>query len=159
MEATQRFVTASHPGVQGLISHDGRTPTSRYWSGGAAYVLMCAQCGLEPSRIGYPGNCLCMCYKCCKPVHGHGAIEWFDMGMFGREVKRVLLCEDCGGVEVCAIPIGTRECKTKRKRPHRVSPPPPVDGPAAADAAIAVAAAPAVAADIAVEHYVYYGCD
>jgi hypothetical protein len=64
-----------------------------------------------------------MCYKCCKPVHGHGAIEWFDMGMFGREVKRVLLCEDCGGVEVCAIPIGTRECKTKRKRPRHVSPP------------------------------------
>ena len=80
------------------------------------------------------------------------------MGMFGREVKRVLLCEDCGGIEVCAIPIGTRECKTKRKRPRRVSPAPPlpVDGPAAADAAIADAA---VAADIAVEHVVYYGCD
>ncbi len=72
-------------------------------------------------------------------------------GLGVAHARRVLLCEDCGGVEVCSIPIGTRECKTKRRR---LSPGPlqPVDGPAAADADAAAPAA-IVAADVAVAEH------
>jgi hypothetical protein len=109
MLPTQRYVTASSQRVQGLISLDGRSRKSRLWDGGAAYVLMCAQCGLEPSRPCYPSNCMCMCDTCSEPLRGHGA----HMAVDGK-VK--LLCRKCGGREVEVVPIGTREVKVKRPR-------------------------------------------
>jgi hypothetical protein len=140
MLPTQRYVTASSQQVQGLISLDGRSRKSRLWDGGAAYVLMCVQCGLEPSRPNHTSNCMCMCEICSGPLRGHGAPVSVD-----GKVK--LLCRKCGGREVDVVPIGTREVKVKRSRssyiPHvlRITPscptpppPPHLHLPAAAPA-------------------------
>jgi hypothetical protein len=115
LPATQRYVTAGSV-VRGTISFDGRSDKSTYWRGGAAYVLMCHTCGLEPSKLGHASKCMCMCEGCSKPLNGHGAP--MPTGIDGR-VK--MLCKRCGGRKQEVIPIGTVETKAKRPRASATS--------------------------------------
>ena len=167
LPTTHRYVTAHHE--RGRISLDGRSETSKYWAGGAAYDPVCATCGLAPTRSDKPGvasNCFCMCDTCKRPLNGLGSLVPLDAdNPLGPKHH---LCAKCGGDAAEVIPICTREVKAKRPRSSylpwtaRPCPPPPVDGPAPADAAViadAAAAAVIVAAVAEPEHYVYYGCD
>ncbi len=94
------FVTAGSQ--HGNISYDGHSESSSVWRGGAAYVQMCLTCGLEPGRAGYVSNCLCMCKRCCRVLHGHG--------------DESRLCDNCGGGRPEITSIGTVEVKAKRPR-------------------------------------------
>ena len=174
LPTTHRYVTANHE--RGRISLDGRSETSKFWAGGAAYDPMCATCGLAPIRRDRPGlssNCFCMCNIFKKPLNGLGSLVPLDADNPGGPKHHV--CADCGGDAAEVLPICTREVKAKRPRssylPWHARPCPT---PAAADTAIVDAAAAAeidaVVADAAAaavivaavaepEHYVYYGCD
>ena len=100
---TQRFVTAASQ--RGLISFDGRSPTSPAYFGGSAYVVMCRSCGLEPiGRAGYHSNCICCCKTCSRLLNGRGNWE--------------RLCDRCSGsVTQETVPIGTTHVKAKPSRP------------------------------------------
>lgn len=100
---TQRFVTAASQ--RGLISFDGRSPTSPAYFGGSAYVVMCRSCGLEPiGRPGYHSNCICCCKTCSRLLNGRGNLE--------------RLCDMCSGsVTHETVPIGTTHIKAKPARP------------------------------------------
>jgi hypothetical protein len=159
LPTTHRYVTAHHE--RGRISLDGRSETSKYWAGGAAYEPMCATCGLAPTRSDRPGiasNCFCMCDTCKRPLNGLGSLVPLDAD--DPDGPKHHLCANCGGDRAEVIPIGSREVKVKRPRssylPWHARPCPttsPVVGAAAAaDAAI-------VAVAVADECYIYYGCD
>jgi hypothetical protein len=115
LPTTHRYVTAHHE--RGRISLDGRSETSKYWAGGAAYDLMCATCGLAPIRRDRPGlasNCFCMCDTCKRPLYGLGSLVPLDADNPGGPKHHV--CADCGGDAAEVIPICTREVKAKRPR-------------------------------------------
>jgi hypothetical protein len=99
-QPAQWFVTAGSQ--RGSISYDGYAESSTVWRGGAAYVQMCLTCGLEPGRVGYVSNCLCLCKRCCRVLHGHG--------------DESRLCDNCGGGRPVITSIGTVEVKAKRPR-------------------------------------------
>jgi hypothetical protein len=167
LPTTHRYVTAHHE--RGHISMDGRSETSKFWAGGAAYDPMCATCGLAPIRSDRPGlasNCFCMCDTCKRPLHGLGSLVPLDADNPGGLKHH--LCAKCGGDAAEVIPICTREVKAKRPRssylPWHARPcPTPPDATAsiveAAAAAATVAVAAADVADAAVVCYIYYGCD
>ena len=168
LPTTHRYVTAHHE--RGRISLDGRSETSKYWAGGAAYDPMCATCGLAPTRSDRPGlasNCFCMCDTCKRPLNGLGSLVPLDADVPDGPTHH--LCAKCGGDAAEVIPICTREVKAKRPRSSylpwntRPCPPPPdanavIVQAAAAAAIVAVVAADAVA-DAANICYIYYGCD
>ena len=160
LPTTHRYVTAHHE--RGRISLDGRSETSKYWAGGAAYEPMCATCGLAPIRRDRPGlasNCFCMCHTCNNPLNGLGSLVPLDADV--PDGPKHHLCVKCGGDAAAAIPICTREVKLKRARASylpwhaRPCPTPPVvaavDDSAVAAAIVQEAQAVAVAvADAAV---------
>ena len=121
----------------GVISHDGRSATSKIWEQGSAYVRMCPTCGLEPSRPGKSSNCMCLCNLsqggCGKPLYGQK------------------LCGQCGWGSYSPDPpsIATVHIKAKRAR----QPP---------QSSVSVAALPyvevaVVGASAAVRSYVDFG--
>ena len=115
MLPAHRYVTANSQ--RGRISLDGRSETSKYWAGGAAYDPMCATCGLAPTRSDRPGiasNCFCMCDTCKRPLNGLGSLVPLDAdNPLGPKHH---LCAECGGDAAEVIPICTREVKAKRPR-------------------------------------------
>ena len=145
MLPTHRYVTAN--AMRGSISMDGRSETSKYWAGGAAYDPMCATCGLAPTRRDRPGlasNCFCMCDTCKKPLNGLGSLVPLDAN--APDGPKHHLCVKCGGDAAEVIPICTREVKSKRSRtsylPWHARPCPASDvAVPAEDAAIVAAAA------------------
>ena len=108
---TQLFVTANSQ--KGFISMDGRSEKSRFWAGGAAYVVMCVKCGLEPSRQGSVSNCFCMCDACAAPLNGRGSVRTSSDVNPG---KAQIVCQRCGGQGNSVVPICTREVRAKRSR-------------------------------------------
>ena len=164
MLPAHRNVTANSE--RGRISLDGRSETSKYWAGGAAYELMCATCGLAPTRRDRPGlasNCFCMCDACKTPLNGLGSLVPLDAD--APDGPKHHLCVRCGGDAAEVHPICTREVKSKRPRASylpwhaRPCPTPPVVaavGEAAADSAIddaALAAAIVREAQAVVDRY------
>lgn len=115
MLPAHRYVTANSE--RGRISLDGRSETSKYWAGGAAYEPMCATCGLAPTRRDRPGlasNCFCMCDACKTPLNGLGSLVPLDADApYGPKHH---LCVRCGGDAAEVLPICTREVKAKRPR-------------------------------------------
>lgn len=92
---------------------DGRSEKSRFWAGGASYVVMCVKCGLEPSRQGSVSNCFCMCDVCAAPLNGLGSIRTSSDAHSG---KAQIVCKRCGGQGNSVVPICTREVRAKRSR-------------------------------------------
>ena len=128
MQPPHLYTTAERQ--RGNISFEGRSPTSKAWSGGAAYAIRCGRCGLEPGRVGFVSKCLCTCTLCFEPLNG----------------KKVCPSRYCGhnqpvegsGVDDGrprspeAIPIATQHVKAKRRRHVAVA------GPAVAMDAVVV---------------------
>ena len=112
MEAPHLTTTADRQ--RGTITFEGRSETSKQWSGGAAYAIRCGRCGLEPGRVGFVSKCLCTCTRCFEPLNG----------------KKVCPSRFCGhhqpvegsGVDDGrprspeTLPIATVHVKAKRKR-------------------------------------------
>jgi hypothetical protein len=109
---TQLFVTANSQ--KGFISMDGRSEKSRFWAGGASYVVMCVKCGLEPSRQGSGSNCFCMCDACAAPLNGLGSFRTSSDDV--NPGKAQIVCKRCGGQGNSVVPICTREVRAKRSR-------------------------------------------
>ena len=116
MQPPHWYTTAERQ--RGNISFEGRSPTSKAWSGGAAYAIRCGRCGLEPGRVGFVSKCLCTCTLCFEPLNG----------------KKVCPSRFCGhnqpaegsGVDDGRprspepVPIATQHAKAKRRRPVAV---------------------------------------
>jgi hypothetical protein len=98
MQPTVRHVTAAS--MIGRINYDGRSPTSRAYLGGAAYMGQCWTCGLQP---GSAGSCFCCCKSCCQHMNGRG--------------NEAGVCSRCSGVAwVPPQDIATVHVRLKPKR-------------------------------------------
>ena len=98
------FTTAERQ--HGRISYEGRSETSRTWSGGAAYVVMCGGCGLQPESPGFASHCLCHCKRCFQPLSGKKVCPAPWCRFNGRDDGRPRSPEE--------VPIGTVHVKAKR---------------------------------------------